>query len=526
MRLIILIAFAFSGMAALIYEVAWTRALTLILGSTTYALSTMLGTFMAGLAIGSWVGGKLADRWENRQALFGFIELGIGLLGLITIPLINALPPVYYKVYTLFRFAPTTYFFFQFLLCAGIMIIPTTLMGATFPVVSRAVTLDMKSMGRGVGNAYSFNTMGAIVGSFGAGFLLIPFMGVKATTIIAASLNIIAGITIIVLSRARVKPVVMVAIAALFVPAVLASAYSKADTWALSYYNASRYQSYEERNRPRTLLFDEEDREGRVRLWRTEQGSLSLEVGGKPEGTYFSHERPSVMLAAYLPIASHPDPKSLLNIGLGVGVTVETAKEHVKDISVVEINATVVDAIRELGEPGLLDGVDVKINDARNYLLLEERKFDIITSQPSFPTEPSVANLFTSEFYELASKRLSPGGVFCQWLPYWTLSNDDITMMLRTFGSTFKHVYLWRIDSTLDLMLVGSNEPFIFSADEIGKRVASLNINQYQIEFVLSRTPEQVRAIVNERTEIPLNTDDRPLLEFHAARNYLTGVRE
>ncbi len=526
MRYVILIAFAFSGMAALIYEVAWTRALALILGSTTYALSTMLGTFMAGLAIGSWAGGKMADRWENRQAVFGMLELGIGLLGLITIPLINLLPPLYYKMYTAFRFAPSTFFFLQFIMCAGIMIVPTTLMGATFPVVSRAVTQDMARMGRGVGNAYSFNTMGAIVGSLAAGFLLIPLLGLKATTIFAASLNIVAAIALIVLSRVRTKPVAVVVMAAAVSLSLLTSVYSKEDPTSLNFYDASRHQLYENRNVPQILLFEKEDREGLVRLWETDIGTISLQVGGKPEGTYLSNERPSVMLAAYLPIASHRDPQSLLNIGLGVGVTIEAAKPHVEDVSVVEINATVVEGIREFGVPGLLDGVDVTINDARNYLMLTDSTFDIITSQPSIPTESSVANLFTSEFYEMANKRLNPGGVFCQWLPYWTLSNDDITMMIRTFGSTFRYVYLWKLEPSIDLMLVGSNEPFAYDAQEIGRRVDALNIEDYQMEFVLSRTPEQVREIVVGRTDIPLNTDDRPVIEFHAARNFLTGINE
>ncbi len=95
MRFFILFAFGLSGAAALIYEVTWTRALSLIFGSTTYALSTMLSTFMAGLALGGYLGGLLADRRKNLLMLFGLMELGIGIFGLVTIPLINYLSTKY-----------------------------------------------------------------------------------------------------------------------------------------------------------------------------------------------------------------------------------------------------------------------------------------------------------------------------------------------------------------------------------------------------------------------------------------------
>jgi spermidine synthase len=205
MRFFILFAFSLSGMAALIYEVTWTRSLALIFGSTTYALSTMLSTFMAGLALGGYIGGRLADKGKNLLMLFGLMELGIGIFGLVTIPLIHFLSSQYVKIYNVFFESPSLYFTSQFLLCAGVMLVPTTLMGATFPVVSRKITEAMEEMGRSVGNAYSINTLGAIFGSFSAGFILIPLFGVKMSTMIAAGVNIVVAVMMIILSRVRIK---------------------------------------------------------------------------------------------------------------------------------------------------------------------------------------------------------------------------------------------------------------------------------------------------------------------------------
>ena len=197
---LLLFLFAVSGTSALIYEVAWTRALSLVVGSTVYALSTMLASFMAGLALGAFIGGKIADKKGNLVLYFGIAEAGIGFFGLLSIPMIYALPPLYFKVYQSFHLNPQIFFIMQFFVSGLIMIIPTTLMGVTFPLISKAITSKLDEMGRMVGDAYSFNTIGAIAGSLTAGFLLIPVLGLKHTVFAAAFLNLLAGSFLISIS--------------------------------------------------------------------------------------------------------------------------------------------------------------------------------------------------------------------------------------------------------------------------------------------------------------------------------------
>jgi len=128
----------------------------------------------------------------------------------------------------------------------------------------------------------------------------------------------------------------------------------------------------------------------------------------------------NTLLLAYLPIASHKGPESFLVIGLGAGVILSDAKQYIKDMNLVEINKGVLEAVSKYGPRGLLSDVNVTVNDARNFLLLSDRKFDIISSEPSYPTESSVSNLFTRKFYALASSKLNQGGiclsVFCNKL--------------------------------------------------------------------------------------------------------------
>ncbi len=198
---LILVAFTLSGMATLIYEVVWFRPLSLVFGSTIYALSTMLSAFFAGFALGSFLFSKVADKYKNPLMLFAFIELGIGIYGLVIIQLFNWLPLPYLFLWNQFHTNFSLFIFMQFLLAFAILLIPTTLMGASWPVVNKAFVEKVEHLGEGVGKLYSVNTIGGLFGSFAAGFLLIPLIGILNSTIFAASINLI--IAVVMFHQAR-----------------------------------------------------------------------------------------------------------------------------------------------------------------------------------------------------------------------------------------------------------------------------------------------------------------------------------
>lgn len=528
-RTMVLTAFAISGASALVYEVVWTRALSLVLGSTVYAISTMLATFMAGLAIGSFFGGRLSDRRSDHLFLFALCELGIGVCGMVSVPLIYQLPALYLAIYRSFHLQPQLFFLLQAALCAMVMLVPTILMGATFPIVSRYVTRGAEQIGEGVGSAYFVNTVGAVIGSVAAGFFLIPTAGVKGTTFTAAMLNIFAGTAMLILSKRRSRMVM------LFIPAFICSGWllvvAEAKAGMLNFYSAMRYADNKlpfraiseiDRERWQELSYGEYA-EGPVKAFRYVDGSLVLQVGGKTEGTSLN-DLPNTVLLAYLPLATHPAPRTFLTIGLGAGVTLKAAREHLRDVDLVEINPGVVEAVRQFGTPGLLDNLNIISNDARNYLLTTGKRYDIISSEPSYPTESAVANLFTRDFFEIAASRLAEGGVYCQWLPYYVLSNDDVTMMVKTFASVFPHTYIWKVSKSMDLIMVGSRSQGTVTPDEIMARVTGLNSNHYLLEYHLSKTPAEVKEIA-ALADVPMNTDDRPLLEYAVINNMLMGKR-
>ncbi len=206
--ILLLVFFFFSGAAALSYEIVWIRQLSLTLSVTVYALTTVLCAFMAGLAIGSAISTRIADRIRRPMSGFGLIEIGIGLSGIATpFILAEALPPAFIAIHDAFGGQGVLFTTSRFLLAFVVLLLPTTLMGITLPLLSRAVIGEEDSVGLGAGALYAANTLGAVTGCLLAGFVLIPELGMFGTSATAASINLIVGVLALVVGRShRVAP--------------------------------------------------------------------------------------------------------------------------------------------------------------------------------------------------------------------------------------------------------------------------------------------------------------------------------
>ena len=185
--------FFFSGSCALIYQITWMRLFRLAMGNTVFTSATVLTAFMAGLALGSWLAGRLADRTGRPLRVYAYLEVLIGLCGLAMTPAFNALEPVYGWLYHGLDGTGIWLGVGRFLASAALLALPTTLMGATLPLLSRFTTQRLESMGRDLGRLYALNTLGAALGAALTGFLLVPSLGVQTTLWAAAGANLLIG---------------------------------------------------------------------------------------------------------------------------------------------------------------------------------------------------------------------------------------------------------------------------------------------------------------------------------------------
>ncbi|MBE9531510.1 MAG: fused MFS/spermidine synthase, partial [Proteobacteria bacterium] len=193
-------AFALSGFASLVYEVLWTRVLSLIIGSSVYAFTVMLSTFLLGIGLGSIIFAPFVDRRKSPLLWFAAFEAVIAFSSLISIFLYKKFPFIFYNLQDSFADQFYLFLILQFLLCGALMIIPTLSMGAIFPLVARIYTRSIKSVGSNIGDIYFFNTTGAIFGAFVGGFFLMPILGVQKAVILTAALNILIAIALISIS--------------------------------------------------------------------------------------------------------------------------------------------------------------------------------------------------------------------------------------------------------------------------------------------------------------------------------------
>jgi spermidine synthase len=206
MAAVVLACFFLSGASGLILELIWTRMLTLVFGSTTLAVSTVLTAFMGGLGLGSLLAGRLADRLRDPVRAYALAEAAIGAYALVVPWVVVSYPALnrtlwaglgdHYPLLSLLRFVAS----------AGLLILPTTLMGATLPVLSRYFVqrpFELGRLGQRLGTLYAVNLFGAVAGAFLAGFVLLPLCGVRTTNRIAAGFDLSLAAAILIARRLR-----------------------------------------------------------------------------------------------------------------------------------------------------------------------------------------------------------------------------------------------------------------------------------------------------------------------------------
>jgi spermidine synthase len=197
--------FFLSGACALIYQVMWLRLLALVFGVTVYAASTVLASFMGGLAIGSFVAGRVAGHLRSPLRTFGIVEIGVGLSALATPLILDAVKNLWVALHPSLPSSLGFMTVARFVAAFVVLIVPTTFMGATLPIVMRSALAAGTAIGTRIGLLYAVNTGGAILGALIAGFYLISEIGVERSFQIAALINTSIGLIAVGASRA-LKP--------------------------------------------------------------------------------------------------------------------------------------------------------------------------------------------------------------------------------------------------------------------------------------------------------------------------------
>jgi len=535
-RLAALVAIGVSGAAAMAYEIAWTRSLSLVLGSSTYAFSAMLTTFLVGLALGAFVVARLLRRYDLGLFTFGLVETAIAVVALALLPAFGQLPVLVLRILGAAGMSYRGAVLAQFAASFVVMIAPTLLIGASFPLVIHVLGRRLSHVGKDVGTVYGANTVGTIIGAMLAGFVLIPVVGIHHGVMIAAAANLAAGVAVLLISPEVGRRGWWASAAVVAVSVATAIAIPPWDkklmTSGVSVY-AFKYlgEGGKEGERLRAALSDSQQlfyAEGvNTTVTVSLVGSdLALAVNAKIDASN-GYDMITQLMLGHLPALLRPDARRALIIGLGSGITAGAVAQHpleVIDVAELEPAMTSAASFFSRENHGVLQDPRLRIvnGDGRHVLASAARPYDIVVSEPSNPWIAGVANLFTTEFYEIAKRNLAPDGVMVQWLQGYCIFPREMRMVTRTFHDVFPHVSVWR-SMKGDYILVGSARPLEVDFHAIRRRFgdsrgvredfARFNSGPDDLRYHYVLSDAEVSAFAGDA---PLNTDDLPLLEFAA----------
>ncbi len=545
-----LVIFAVSGFCAMAYEVIWVKLLGLLVGPTTYSFTIVLVTFITGLALGSMFFGWLGDRIRNTILLLILTQTAAALTALIFSQVMGNSQIFFAKLIYEYKDSFAQLYLLKASVLFAFMVLPTFFLGATFPLVGKIYTHSLAHTARSIGFAYAINSIGTVLGSFSAGFLLIPFLGkedgIKLVVTLQLFVSLIIGFHLFRKSRKGffqwvwIPPVALAGL-------LLVYFYPNWNHTMLSKGKYHRFDKPEireigwldtlhswERFLPdpklEKLIFYGDGIGGFTTVLKGTDLLGNVEYGlcnsGKPDASS-AGDMDTQTLSAHLPMLFHPHAKDVLIIGLASGITAgEILYYPVENLDVVEINEQVVAASHffmpwnnnVLADPR----THLIIQDGRAHLELSKKTYDVISSEPSNPWMAGLSALFTKDFFELAKNRLNDGGIFVQFIHSYQMDWKTFALVGRTFVSVFPNSLLVSTNParSVDYLLVG------FKSDHTLQEQVALNNLSYAQKsknICLSNHTLFYNFVVAEDLSWffgkgPVNTDANPILEFAAPK--------
>jgi spermidine synthase len=506
-----------SGSISFVYEVLWTRLLSYILGGSVYAFATMLASFLLGITLGSAIAARRASDSDRAAREFGLAQVGIALLALAAYAGVDVLPVLAERLG-----AGGFGRLWANALVAGIVLLPSTLcIGATFPFAVRVLARDPGEAAAASARVYAWNTVGAIAGAVGAGFLLLPGLGFSGTITAAVLGNLGLAAIVGLRSRPRQRPLIALAVAGAIAIALL----RPGTPWTLLRHSplggegASQLITHFGVGRSATVVLSQDPRG-----WRLAANGLP-ESRIEPPGTPPGHGIIGRWLAL-LPVLARPEARSLLLVGLGGGIALEAMPPTLESIDVIELEREVLRANQAIAphreiDPLSDERVTVRLNDARGALVLTDAHYDAIVSQPSHPWTAGASHLYTREFFSLVRERLAPGGVFVQWIGLVYVDELLLRSLVATLLEVFPSVRLYQPMPQAVLFLASDGDLDVEAAAPRALLAAPAHFGRYSI-----RTLEDVAAALSVdeagarrlAAGAPVNTDDHNRLAARSAR--------
>jgi len=536
-RLVATLVCFLSGFGVLALEVIWTRMFAQVLENSVYTFAAILVIVLLCLAAGAFISSRLARMTLSPFYLLSLIVLTSGIA-------VAATPFVFMHLTNSLQILVSrgSWFDYIFLIFKnGFLTIgpPALVLGTVFPFLMKIEERYAITPGRSLGRLAAINTAGAILGSLACGFLFLELLGMWRTMQLIAVLYLL---TALILPLAwDIKGVVLKVVAGLF----LVLQFTALNPAQLPINSIDTMHQREE------ILETWEGSDCTVAVARDKFG-LSIKInshyGLGSTGAFMQQK-----FQADIPLMIKPLSESIFFLGMGTGITAGSALDsqfkNTKRVVVCELVPEVITAARKYMTD--VDGFDctgglfsdpratVMAEDGRHYLMASKERFDLINADLFVPFRSGAGSLYTKEHFQAVKERLNPGGLFVQWLPLYQVTENEFSIISRTMLEVFDQVSLWRnsfqpgeevvalvghpdgsplpassIDSLADKLSV------VKGKDYHDLQRLSLPFNSQTVMFFYCGNLSMAKELF---AQYPVNTDDKPLIEYMAPRTYRSG---
>ncbi len=472
-------AIALSGFTALGSEVVWARLLSLNLGGTTYTFSLILGVFLIGLGLGSSVGASLAGSVKDARTALGWFQMALmAAIAWAAFALTQAVP--FWPVDPTLSLGPWFTFQMDFVKTAFAVLPGAFLWGASFPLALAATMGEDRDPGVMVGTVYAANTVGAIFGAVLASVVFIPALGTQDSQRMMVAFAAVSALLLLVLFPSQTSVAaggamrrlgalaVAVAIGGLLITTV---APVPPLLVGFGRFAARRYFDHGE------FIFVGEGMNSSMAVSQLSNGVLNYHNAGKVQASSEPQDMRLQRMLGHLATLIPKDPKSVLVIGFGAGVTAGSVSidPMVQRQVIAEIEPLVPKVVSTyFGQQNYFVAenpkVEIKVDDARHYLLTTDETFDAITSDPFDPWVKGAATLYTKEFFTLVREKLNPGGVVTVFVQLYESTPEAVKSEVATFFEAFPDGFVFgntHMGQGYDIVLVGQKEPEPIDVDMI-----------------------------------------------------------
>lgn len=522
--LLLFVSFA-TGFASFVYEIAWIRMLSLVLGASTHAFELMLSAFILGLALGGFFVRLYIDQLKQPVLILGVIQIVMGLLAMFSML-------AYEQTFNLMRWMVQSlpaddsgYGLYNVMShgLAMLVMLPTTICaGMTLPLITH-ILYSQNSDERVIGRVYAVNTVGAILGVLLSVQVLMPSIGLQDMLTLGAITDVLVGVGLIVTLNASYA--VGLGVTGLIVMTLV---YRQVDfATELLASGVFRTGEFLQEIKP---VFHRDGKTATVDVVDTGQSRM-ITTNGKPDASISLGNRPAadevtMSLLSVIPLLLRPDSEYVSMIGMGSGVSSATilASKRVKRMDTIEIEPAMVEGARFFGEKSARVFSDsrsnIVIDDAKTYFVATDQQYDLIISEPSNPWVSGVASVFSLEFYDQVSKNLVEDGLFVQWLHLYESNPSLVFSILNALEQVFPHYRMYTTVLGDSIIVAGQSqipelsEATIGDYSDILSPLGVLQIDDLRAREVVSSDSLDAADLIYPE----VNSDYYPYLDLNSAK--------